>query len=135
MELYKESAKTGAIVRHDLKLCLLVMKVIDLIPSDRRVGPLIIEGLAQRPYAEWGYGREWRVIAIKAKIPRSVWNMDVRAGGISEADDAGAELDEIRSAVGHSQASTTVCCVRGTIGKSRKVANLRAAHRNVKNES
>jgi hypothetical protein len=35
----------------------------------------------------------------------------------------------IRSAAGHSQASTTARYVRGTIGKSRKVAELRQAHR------
>jgi hypothetical protein len=55
--------------------------------------------------------------------------MDARAGGISEADDAGADLDMIRSAPGHTQASTTARYVRGTIGKSRTVAQLRQAHR------
>jgi hypothetical protein len=56
-------------------------------------------------------------------------NMDARAGGISEADDAGADLDSIRSHAGHTQASTTARYIRGTIGKSRKVAELRLAHR------
>jgi hypothetical protein len=46
-----------------------------------------------------------------------------------EADDAGADLDSIRSHAGHTQASTTARYVRGTIGKSRKVAELRRAHR------
>src|SRR5262249_46543888 len=41
---------------------------------------------AIRPYA-----REWRVVARAAGVPDQVWNMDARAGGISEADDAGAD--------------------------------------------
>ena len=81
------------------------------------------------------YTREWRKVATAAGIPKNVWNMDARAGGISEADDAGAELDDIRSAAAHSQASTTARYVRGTIGKSRKVAQLRQAHRSGKNDS
>lgn len=57
-------------------------------------------------------------------------NMNARAGGISEADEAGADLDAVRSAAGHSQSSTTLRYVRGTIGKNQKVARMRAAHRN-----
>lgn len=128
-ELYKITTKTGAIAAHDLKLCPLVMKVIGLIPSDRRVGPLIVDETAGRPYAEHAYAREWRIVADAVGIPKGVWNMDARAGGISEADEAGAALDDIRSQAAHSQASTTARYVRGTIGKSRKVALLRTAHR------
>ena len=115
---------------HDLTLCPLVMDLISRIPSERRVGPLIVDELAGRPFAEHAYAREWRKVARVAGIPDALWNMDARAGGISEADDAGADLDSIRSAAGHSQASTTIRYVRGTIGKSRKVAALRQEHRN-----
>ena len=128
-EVYKETTKTGAIAAHDLKLCPLTMKMIALIPADRRVGPIIMDEEASRPYAEHAYTREWRAVADKAGIPKGVFNMDARAGGISEADEAGADLDDIRSAAAHSQVSTTARYVRGTIGKSRKVARLRAAHR------
>ena len=98
-------------------------------PASARLGPLIIDEKAGRPYAEHAYSREWREVAREAGVPDRVWNMDARAGGISEADDAGADLDSIRSAAGHTQASTTARYVRGTIGKSRKVAELRLAHR------
>ncbi|MTW16107.1 integrase [Rhodoplanes serenus] len=131
----KETTKTGAVVGHDLRLCPLVLDLLDQVPAERRVGPLIIDETAGRPYAEHAYAREWRVIARTAGIPDAVWNMDARSGGISEADDAGADLDLIRSAAGHTQASTTARYVRGTIGKSRKVAELRLAHRTSKNGS
>lgn len=125
----KETTKTGAIVGHDLKLGPIVLDVIAKIPPEQRVGPLIIDELARRPYAPHAFTREWRVIARAAGIPDTIWNMDARAGAISEADDAGADLDSIRSAAGHSQASTTARYVRGPIEKSRRVARLRIEYR------
>jgi hypothetical protein len=105
------------------------MDALSKIPTDRRVGPFIIDENSGRPYAMHAYTREWRVIARAAGIPDQVWNMDARAGGISEGDDAGADLDMLRSAAGHTQTSTTARYIRGTIGKSRTVAKLRQAHR------
>jgi hypothetical protein len=133
LEIFKDTTKTGQTAAHDLKVCPLVLQVLAHIPAEKRVGPLIIDETAGRPYAEHAYGREWRAIAKEAGIPDHVWNMDARAGGISEADDAGADLDDIRSAAAQSQTSTTARYVRGTIGKSRKVAQLRVAHRASKN--
>jgi len=125
----KETTKTGAVVAHDLKLCPMVYSLLAQVPASNRIGPLIIDEAAGRPYASHAYTREWRAVARAAGVPDYVWNMDARAGGISEGDDAGADLDMLRSAAGHSQSSTTVRYVRGTIGKSRKVAQLRQAHR------
>ena len=107
MVIIKDTTKTGATVVADLKLCPLVMKVLSLVSPDKRVGPLIIDEKSGRPYAEDGYAREWRIVAQAAGIPDHVKNMDARAGAISEADEALAPLDEIRSTAGHSQASTT----------------------------
>lgn len=135
MTITKETTKTGAVVSYDLKLCPLVLALLDKVPPARRVGPLIVDETVGRPYAEHAYAREWRKIARAAGIPDTVWNMDARSGGISEADDAGADIDHIRSAAGHTQTSTTARYVRGTIGKSRKVAELRLAHRGSKNGS
>jgi hypothetical protein len=129
MVISKDTTKTGATVVADLKLCPLVMQVLSLVPSERRVGPFIIDEMAGRPYAEDAYAREWRIIARAAGIPDHVKNMDARAGAISEADDALAPLDEIRSTAGHSQASTTGRYIRGAVGKAKHVAELRQLHR------
>jgi hypothetical protein len=125
----KETTKTGALVSHDLKLLPLVMQVLAMIPAEQRVGALIVDETAGRPYAEFAYARDWRVIARKADIPDAVWNTDARAGAITEAEDAGAELDTIRGSIGHTQASTTARYSRGAIGKSRIVASKRIAFR------
>lgn len=131
----KATTKTGAFAAHDLKLCPLVVALLDRVPADRRVGPLILDETAGRPFAESAYGREWRLVAKAAGVPDHVWNMDARAGAITEAEDAGADLDHIRSAAAHAQTSTTQRYSRGAVGKSRAVANLRVAHRGVKNEA
>lgn len=130
----KATTKTGAIVTHDLKLCPMTKELLDLVPHERRIGPLIIDETAGRPYAAHAYAREWRAIARLAKIPDAIRNMDARAGAITEAEDAGADLDEIRASVGHTQASTTVRYLRGAVGKSRAVAEQRLAHRTAKEQ-
>ncbi len=135
LERRKETTKTGAIAAHGSKLCPLVKGLIDRIPLPERVGPIVIDEKSGRPYARDGYAREWRVIAEAAGIPNTIKNRDARAGGISEADDAGADIEQIRSAAAHSQASTTARYIRGTIGKSRQMASLGSAHRASKNMS
>jgi hypothetical protein len=129
MTIIKETTKTGAMVGHDLKLCPLVYSALALVEPQKRIGPLIIDEKSGRPYAAHAYTREWRIVARAAGVPDHVWNMDARAGGISEGDDAGADLDMLRSTAGHTQASTTARYVRGTIGKSREVAKRRQAYR------
>ena len=125
----KATTKTGAVVSHDLKLCPLTLSLLQQVPVGKRVGALIIDENSGRPYAAHAYTREWRAIARNAGVPDNIWNMDARAGAITEAEDAGVDLDIIRGAVGHTQASTTARYSRGAIGKSRTVATQRLAHR------
>ena len=96
-ELFKATTRTSAIAAHDLTLCPETTGLLQVVPAGKRVGPLIIDEEAGCPYANDGYAREWRTIADQAGIPKHVWNMDAQAGAITEADDAGADLDEIRS--------------------------------------
>lgn len=125
----KETTKTGALVSHDLKLFPLTMGLLAQIPAGQRIGALIVDETAGRPYAEFAYARDWREIAREAGIPDAVWNSDARAGAITEGEDAGVDLDTLRGAAGHAQASTTARYSRGAIGKSRAVAKARIAFR------
>lgn len=131
----KVTTKTGAIAAHDFRLHPAVLRLLDVVPTDRRVGPLIVNEATGKPYAEWVFTREWRKVAKAAGIPDEIRNMDARAGAITEADDAGAELDFIRATAAHAQSSTTLRYLRGAAGKSRTVATLRAAHRAKENKA
>jgi hypothetical protein len=134
MVISKATTKTGAIVVADLKRAPLVMKVLALVPTEKQIGPMIIDEKSGRPYAEDGYAREWRIVARAAGIPDNIWNMDARAGAISEVDDALAPLDEIRSTAGHSSQASTSRYIRGSGGKSKHVAELRQEFRKRKRD-
>jgi len=69
----------------------LVMKVLGLVPTDRRIGPMIVSESTGRPYRPNHFQKEWRAIARAAGVPDNVWNRDSRAGGITEGDEAGAD--------------------------------------------
>ncbi|MCA3572319.1 MAG: tyrosine-type recombinase/integrase [Aestuariivirga sp.] len=127
-EVRKQTTKTGAMVAVDLKLCPLVLEVLKHFKGDR-IGPLIIDEKMKRPYAPHAFSREWRAIAKAAGIPDYLKNMQARAGAITEAEDAGADLDEIRSAVGHANAAMTARYSRGAMGKQRSVQTKRVALR------
>ena len=124
----KCTTKTGAWVSHDLKLFLVTARLLELVTKENRIGPLIVDERSRRPYAETKYSKEWRVIARAAGLPSEICNMDARAGAITEAEDAGADIDAIRGAVGHTHAKTTARYSRGPLGKSREIAKLRTAH-------
>jgi len=68
-------------------------------------------------------------------IPDNVWNRDSRAGGITEALGAGAQLDDARQHAGHAETRTTQRYNRDTLAKTRRVAELRVASRRPKNAS
>jgi hypothetical protein len=55
--------------------------------------------------------------------------MDSRAGGITEASDAGAPLEHIRHAATHSDIQTTQGYSRGAADKTANVLEMRALHR------
>lgn len=129
----KETTKTGAMVAADLKDYPLVLDLLGRWTGNR-VGPLIIDEMEGRPYAEHAFAREWRTVARAAGIPDYIKNMQARAGAITEAEDAGAELDEIRGAVGHTDAKTTARYSRGAAGKAKAVASKRVAHRTAKEQ-
>jgi hypothetical protein len=93
-------------------------------------GPLIRYEATGFPYEAHQFRREWRMVADGVGIPRSVRNMDTRAGAISEATDAGADLEHVRHAATHSDISTTQNYSRGSVEKTAGVMKLRAAHRN-----
>jgi integrase len=62
-----------------------------------------------------------------------VKNYQARHGAITEAENAGVDLDDIRSSVGHTTASTTARYLKGGLNKSKTVSQTRVAAR-VKNE-
>jgi hypothetical protein len=122
------TSKKGKEVVIDLKLAPMVMEEMGRIemPSS---GPVIVSETRARPYDAHEFRYEWRKIAKLAGVPAHVFNMDSRAGAISEATDAGAELEHVRHAATHSDISMTQRYSRAGEEKTAKVMRLRVKHR------
>lgn len=92
-------------------------------------GPIIISEATERPYTAVAFRRLWREIATAAGIPNTVRNMDSRAGAITEATEAGADLEHIKHAATHSDIAMTQRYARGAAEKTAGVMEKRAAFR------
>jgi hypothetical protein len=129
--LVKETTKTGQEADIDFKLYPLALAELKRVPSDLRVGPVIIDSRTGQPFKERRFQKDWRAVARAAGIPDDVLNRDSRAGGVTEGSDAGADLEHLRHHASHSSAVTTARYSRKTLAKTRAVAQLRVAHRQV----
>lgn len=127
--LRKTHTKTGVEVEHDLKLYPAVLDEIGRVPPERRVGPMIISEATGEPYKHRTFTQTWRRIANTAGVPKSVWNMDARAGAISEAYDAGAEETDVMKHAGHKNRQTSARYNRGNLEQTSRVARIRVAKR------
>lgn len=121
----------------DLKLAPMVMEELSLLcggPVERSKlpssGPIIVAEDTGRPYRTTNYRREWRKVARLVGIPDDVKNMHSRAGGITEASDAGAPMEHIRHAAKHSDVATTQGYSRNENEKTANVSRMRVEHRN-----
>lgn len=131
--LRKVHTKTGFAVEHDLKLHPTALAEIARVPLSKRVGPMIIAERTGEPYKHRNFTDRWRAIANKAGVPKGVWNMDARAGAITEAYDLGAAETDVMKSAGHKNRQTSARYNRGTIEQTSRVAQLRLAKRS-KNE-
>ncbi|MER9596670.1 integrase [Mesorhizobium sp. M0244] len=130
MVLRKTHTKTGFAVEHDLKLHPMVLEEVARVPLEKRVGPMILAETTGEPYKHRKFTERWRKIADKAGLPRHVWNMDARAGAITEAYDLGATETDVMKSAGHKNRQTSARYNRGTIEQTSRVAQLRLAKRN-----
>jgi hypothetical protein len=99
------------------------------IPPERRVGPIVINTRTGLPPTEEQCRHYFRLIARKAGIPDTVWNMDARAGANTEAYEAGATTEEAMALLTHSEASTNRIYLRDLTEQSRRAAAKRVASR------
>lgn len=127
------TSKTAKPIEFDLKNAPLVMRELSLLAHmdpGPKSGPVILCETTGRPWLASEYRRKWRLIANAAGIPKNVRNQDSRAGGITEAVEAGAQVDQIRQTATHSSANTTQRYIRGGYQESSsQVMQARVARR------
>lgn len=125
----KTSKRTAAEIHIDLKKFPLALEQLQKVPPERRIGPVAVSEVTRQPYTASSFQASWRKLADQVGIPRSVWNMDSRAGGITEGSDAGAPLEHLRHLAAHKNASVTARYSRKTLEKTSNVAELRQKFR------
>ena len=130
--LTKQTTKTATVGEWNLGLYPLVAKALAAFPATSRVGPMIVSETTNTPYRPDDYRVKWRKIATAAGVPRDIWNMDSRAGGITEGDEAGAELRDLARHATHTDPKTTDRYVRRTREATERVAVLRVGARRKK---
>jgi hypothetical protein len=114
----------------DLTAMPMVMDEIDRMGGRHAAGPIILNEATMVPYAASEFRRKWRILANACGIPDHVRSMDSRAGAITEASEAGAELEHIKHAATHSDIAMTQRYSRGATTKIAGVQRKRTAFRN-----
>lgn len=107
----------------------MVMEELRLLPSIPKKGPIVVNDTTGLPHSADHFRRHWRKIATTVGVPKSIRNMDSRAGAISEATLAGAVLEHVQHAATHSDISMTQRYARGGVEKTAKVQAARSAYR------
>lgn len=126
------TSKVGKPLIVDLSMAPMVVEELARWPAYMRspTGPLIICEATARPWIATEFRRKWRVIADIAGVPKNVFNMDSRSGGITEGTDAGLTLEQMRHAATHSSVTMTARYSRNAADKIAESLKARVAHRN-----
>lgn len=117
----------------DLTRYSLLFPLLDQVPHAERTGA-IVKGEHGLPVRERSYRKWFRQISRAAGIPDEVWNMDTRAGGATEAEESGAAIEAIQSAMTHSKKETTLRYIRTRSTKIADVADARSKKRKAEGE-
>lgn len=130
--LTHKTSKRGQVLSFNLALYPMIVEELASIPDDKRNGPIIVCESTGLPYRTRHFAGEWREVADLAGVPKGVWNMDSRAGGVTEAmeaDPSQENLEAVRHHTGHQNIATTQRYSRATAEGNSKVAILRVKHR------
>jgi hypothetical protein len=94
-------------IKADLKLAPMICDELAFLGGRKASGPIIINEITGAPWSAAEFRRKWRIVATAAGVPKEIRSMDSRAGGISEAFEAGVDRDQIRQSATHSDVSQT----------------------------
>ena len=135
MVLTHVTSKRQKEITVDLKSAGMVMEELGNVTRSQlpATGPIIVSEKSGKPWSSVEFRRVWRLAADAAQIPKGIRNMDSRAGAITEATEAGADLEHIKHAATHSDIGMTQRYSRGAEEKIAGVMRQRAEFRASKN--
>ncbi len=121
-------SKYRAAAEFDLSLYDLLFPLLEQVPAEERTGA-IVKGEHGLPIRYRTFAKAFRKIARYAKIPDEVWNMDSRAGGATEAEEAMVGIDLIKEGLTHTNTVTTGRYIRSRTKKIAAMAEARKSSR------
>lgn len=119
-------------IKRSLRNAPMVMEELALMGELPTSGAVVICETTTLPWSDNEFRRWWRILANACGIPANVRNMDSRAGAITEATMAGANLEHVQHAATHGDISMTQRYARGDTEKADGVQLKRIEHRNKK---
>lgn len=125
----KTTSKTGAGAVHRVSDYPDLLTELDRIPTEKRIGPLVLNEMNGLPYTSAQYRLAFRSIARAAGIPDGIWNMDARAGAVTEAYESGADVSGAMALATHTTPGISRRYNRDSVEQSSRVAKLRVASR------
>lgn len=134
-QLDVETSKNATQAPFDPSEYPLFMRALNSVPVAERVGPLVVgdDGL---PMFKRFYSDVYDELRTAANVPKAVWNMRARHGGLTEGYDAiveqdpKASLDDLRFHGQHADLDTTLDnYVVSGVRATRRVARARVATR------
>jgi hypothetical protein len=126
--LKTSKSKYRAAAEFDLANYSLLFPLIDSVPHADRTGA-VVKGEHGLPMRERSYRKWFREIARAAGIPDTVWSMDSRAGGATEAEEYGADFEAIQDALTHSKKEMSLRYIRRRSTRIASVAEARSRGR------
>jgi hypothetical protein len=121
-------SKYRAAADFDLTIYDLLYPLLEQVPHSERTGS-VIKGEHGLPIRYRTYVKTFRKIARVAGIPDDVWVMDARAGGATEAEEAGVDISIISQGLTHTNVTTTGRYIRRRAKKIADIAVARKASR------
>jgi hypothetical protein len=118
------------IAEFDLRLLPMAMAELKRVPPTSRVGPVILDERTGKPYRQREFARRFRTVARAASVPDDVWNMDARAGAVTDARAKGASRADAMELATHTQETTNRRYDRDRISATNRVAMLRFGGQN-----
>lgn len=130
---YYQTKRGRTLREYDLRVVQRLLGLMQETPKEARKGPIIIcEGTGQ-PWTRRYYAEVFREIARAAGVPDDIYSMDMRAGGMTEADDIpGVTPRMMQDGAGHADIQTQEIYRRGKQRNAQKVVQLRQAARDSK---
>jgi len=125
--LEKPTSKSNfkEVAEFDLKLIPIAWSEMQPPPGVARIGPVILDEDTGRPYHQRKFARRFREIARAAGVPDTIYNMDSRAGAVTDAYNKGAQSTDAMDLATHTQLSTSRRYSRDRLAATGRISELR----------